>query len=105
MTSRAVGLPQMLRMVENDIKTPERRKPFDTRGRVTNRTDRMLVSGGKLLRVTTRTGQMPGQFRRRRIILALVTEQAGKPRVLLVRVLKPGVILGGTFAFFGQSFG
>ena len=58
---------------------------------MTNRADRAFVIG-KLRDVTARARQMTGQFRRRRIVRALVAKRARKTRVFGVGMLKRGKV-------------
>jgi hypothetical protein len=86
-------------VIKSSVKAAKRRKPFNSGCRVANVAHRMLISGGKLLRMTSRTGRMTGHPGRRRTAFALVTEQAGKPRVLRIRMLESGIILAFVFCF------
>ena len=88
MTRRAAGLAQVFRVVENDVKVCQSGgKRFGLSVIfgicMTDRADGVFVIG-KLRRVAARAGQMPGAFRRRGIVLALVAERARKTRVFRV---------------------
>lgn len=99
MTSRAARLPLMASVVEPGIKGFQSGKTLDARRRVADVTHRMLIARVKLFRVTARTRRVTGHSHRRRIAFAFVTEQAGKPCVLGIRVLKSGIILTCAFNF------
>lgn len=65
MTGRAICLPQMFAVIENRVETFQSRKILDRAGFricMTNRANRTFIVG-KLLGMTTRTGNMPDQFR------------------------------------------
>jgi hypothetical protein len=98
-TGRAVCVPLVPGVIKTSVKTAERRKPLDAGSRVADVAHRVLVAGVELFDVTSRTGRVSGQSQRRRAAFAFVTEQAGKPRVLRIRVLKSGIVLALIFRF------
>ena len=90
MAGRAVCLPQMFRVVKNDVKAFQSGKRFYCRRfciRMTNRADRAFIIG-ELRRVTARARQMTGKFGCRRIVLALVAKRARKTRVFGICMTK-----------------
>ena len=86
MTGRAICLAQVFGVIENSIKAFQCGKRFHRSGfriRVTNRADSVFVIG-KLRRVTARARHMSDEFRRRRIVFALVAKRARKTRVFRI---------------------
>lgn len=101
MTRRAIRLA-VYGVLEPDVKTSETRKRFNARRRMADLADRMLISGGELLFVAARAGQMTGVARDGRIVVLLVAEQARKSLMLRLRVRKVFVTACLRFDFFDR---
>jgi hypothetical protein len=91
MTRRTRCLPPMDTVIERDIETPERRKPFHRVRGMTDVADRTLIVR-KLLHMTAGTRRMARHLRCEKSRFPLVTKQTGHPGVLRAPVLKPAKI-------------
>ena len=90
MASRAICLPLMSGVVENDVMTFQGRKIFNDsvfRVFMTNRADGVFIIR-KLRRMTARTGKMSDKFRRGGIVFAFVAERTRKTRMFGVFMVK-----------------
>jgi len=97
MTGRAVRQPQVTTVIEDCVEAPKRRKSLDVGRGVADRADRMLISGGELLRVTRSARNMPRHLWGRAAFTSYMADETWHTFMLLCLVGESRKVLGRRF--------